>query len=161
MQKPRKFDLRVGIAITRDEFELVDELNVRELADAIKVDAAELEHPDLLLAIADALENPDAEYRLELVRNKRGHPRKRNGLRNLEVARFVRNIVSLGEKQEAAIAQVQEAFGISRATAMYALAEGRKLLAFVDELTELAAQTKSKKDESERFDTEHEDGSEQ
>jgi hypothetical protein len=140
-------DLRVGIAITRDEFDLVEKLTEAELADALRHQARELEFPQLLLAIADALDNPEAPLRLKLVRAKRGQPGNKGGaIGNLHIAEYVRSRLKDGVKQEAAVAEIRGHLGISRATAMKALAEGRKLLSFVDELSEMAKQLKLKAD---------------
>ncbi|SMQ73796.1 hypothetical protein SAMN06297468_2320 [Altererythrobacter xiamenensis] len=129
-EEPR--DLRIGIAIARDEFDLVEKLTESELADALRREAQWVDQPYLLLAVADALDQPDAPMSLQLVRSKRGKPKESTFLRDLWVADFVKVNVDNGMKQEAVIAEVQQRLGISRATAMKALAEGRKRQQFVD-----------------------------
>lgn len=132
-------DLRIGIEIARDDFDLVEKLTESELAQALRLESEHIDYPHLLLAIADALDNPEAEYQLRLVRNRRGAPsRKGDVLKNIHIAKFVRGRLNQGIKQEAVVAEIREHLGISRATAMKSLAEGRKLLPFTDELHELA-----------------------
>jgi len=142
-KEPR--DLRVGIAITRDYFDLVESLTERELADALRIEAERLEYPHLLLAVADALDHPDAPISLKLVRSKRGAPKAKSTLElDVWVADHVADCVARGMKQEAAIAEVMQRLSVSRATAMKALARGREMRRFIDSLAPLAAEVRKK-----------------
>lgn len=148
MDKIDDDNLRVGIAITRNEFNLVEKLTEAELADALRYDARKLKFPDLLLAVADALDNPEAPIRLKLVRAKRGKPRKDGeAMRNQRIAEYVRARLKEGVKQEAVVAEVQAHFGFSRATAMKALKNGREQLPIADELAEIVRELQLKRDQ--------------
>ena len=74
--KKRRFsdELLNGIAIARDEFDLVEKLDEATIADALRHDARSMDYPHLVLAVANALDDPEAEYQFRLVRNRRGRP---------------------------------------------------------------------------------------
>ena len=130
------YDLRVGVAIARNEFDLVP-LTEAVLADALRHLAKELEYPQLLHALADALDNPSAPTRLKLVQGRRGTPGSSVPVAEiLGLAQAVRRAVAAGEKQEAVIADVCLDWGMSRASVMKYLKKGRSLLPMVDELRE-------------------------
>jgi hypothetical protein len=130
-------DLRVGVAIARNEFDLVP-LTEAVLADALRHLAKELAYPQLLHALADALDNPSAPTRLKLVQERRGTPGSSIPMGAiLGLARVVRQRVEAGEKQEAVIADVCREWGVSRSSVMKYLKKGRSLLPLVDELREL------------------------
>ena len=129
-------DLRVGVAIARNEFDLVP-LTEAVLADALRQLAGELKYPHLLLALADALDNPAAPTRLKLVQGRRGTPGSSIPMGAiLGLALSVRRAVVAGEKQEAVIADVCRDWGMSRSSVMKYLKKGRSLLPLVDELRE-------------------------
>jgi hypothetical protein len=130
-------DLRVGVAIARNEFDLVP-LTEAVLADALRHLAKELAYPQLLHALADALDNPSAPTRLKLVQGRRGTPGSSIPMGAiLGLAQVVRQRVEAGEKQEAVIADVCREWGVSRSSVMKYLKKGRSLLPLVDELREL------------------------
>ncbi len=122
-QKNKRSDeLRVGIAIARNEFDLVEKLDEKELADALRHDARELEYPHLLLAVADALDNPEAEFRLRLVRSGRGRPKANNSEMHSRCASFVEWRVRHADiPLKAAVMDAMEQFDCSRATVFRAL----------------------------------------
>ncbi len=139
-------DLRVGVAIARNEFDFVP-LTEAVLADALRHLAGELKYPHLLLALADALDNPDAPTRLKLVQGRRGKPGSSVPADAiLGLAQWVRSAVAAGEKQEAVIADVCREWGVSRATVMKYLKQGRALLPLVDELRELKKEFDKERD---------------
>lgn len=130
-------DLRVGVAMARNEFDLVP-LTEAVLADALSHLAKELAYPQLLHALADALDNPSAPTRLKLVQGRRGTPGSSIPMGAiLGLAQVVRQRVEAGEKQEAVIADVCREWGVSRSSVMKYLKKGRSLLPLVDELREL------------------------
>jgi hypothetical protein len=130
-------DLRVGVAIARNEFDLVP-LTEAVLADALRHLAKELAYPQLLHALADALDNPSAPTRLKLVQGRRGTPGSSIPMGAiLGLSQVVRQRVEAGEKQEAVIADVCREWGVSRSSVMKYLKKGRSLLPLVDELREL------------------------
>ncbi len=130
--------LRIGVAIARNEFDLVP-LTEAVLADALRHLAEDLVYPHLLHALADALDNPSAPTRLKLVQARRGAPHRSSLPEGavLGLAEAVRHAVATGEKQEAVVAGVCRQWGMSRSSVMKYLKEGRALLPLLDEMREL------------------------
>lgn len=133
-KRPRLDDLRIGIAIARDDFDLVEKVDEATLADALRHEAQALDYPHLINAVADALDDPDAEYRLQLVRNRRGRPVSRNSEADLRRAYYVEwRMRHAHVPFKAAVMDAMEQFDCSRATVFRSLKRLR-------ELSRLAAQ---------------------
>jgi hypothetical protein len=128
-------ELRLGIAIARDDFDLTEKIDEATLADALRHDARALDYPHLLRAVADALDSPDAEYRLRLVRTRRGRPVSRNGEADLRRAYFVEwRMRQARIPLKAAVMDAMDQFSCSRATVFRSLKRHRELAAMAAEL---------------------------
>jgi hypothetical protein len=125
----------VAVAISRDDFDLVEKLDEATLADALRHDARDLNYPQLVLAIADALDNPDAEYRLRLVRNRRGRPSTQNSDADLRRAYFVEwRMKNRDVPFKAAVMDAMVQFECSRATVFRSLKRRKELSKVIEQL---------------------------
>lgn len=134
-EHPPSDDLRIGIAIARDDFDLVEKLDEATIADALRQEARTLDYPHLVLAVADALDNPDAAYQLRLVRNRRGRPVTRNSEADLRRAYFVDWRMRHAQVPfKAAVMDAMEQFNCSRATVFRSIKRHRELSRLAVEL---------------------------
>lgn len=132
-------DLKLGIAVARNDFDLVEKVDEATLADALRQIAPLLEYPHLLDAVANALDNPDAELQLRLVRNRRGRPALRGTGTELHKAHFVEWRMGHGQVPfKAAVMDAMEQFQCSRATVFRSLKRHRELRRIGEELELLA-----------------------
>lgn len=125
--KSDAYDLRVGVAIARNDFDLVEKLDEPILAAALRSCADESQYPHLLYAMADALDHPDAEFRLRLVRNRKGRPNKR--LREYDEAQsayVAQRMAVAGVPLKAAVMDAMEHFNCSRATVLRSMKRQRE-----------------------------------
>lgn len=120
--------LSEGIAIAFREFELTGKIDAKLIAEALRAEAPRTHNAKLLTGVADALDNPSADFRLILVRANRGAPKVRTTLRAYTIALSIAGKLADGIKQEAAIAMVMKENAIKRSTAMKELSIGRKIL---------------------------------
>lgn len=130
----RADDLRVGVAIALDEFDLREHVDEAALALALALRTI-INEPSkydehFLSALADAFDNPAAEYRLRVVRNRRGRPNKANSDADMSRAYFVEwRMQEAGLPLKAAVADTMEQFGCSRATVFRSLKRWREIRA--------------------------------
>jgi hypothetical protein len=132
-----KYDIHKGIAKVKNQFMSSARVTEAEIADALRHQAKLLESPDLLLALANALDKPDSFLRLKLIYTTVGTPRIDHTPLEIEITEFVEQRKKAGEKQEAAVKEAQNHFGLSRSTIMKRLGKGRDRKEIIDGLREL------------------------
>ena len=98
----------------------------------------EVDIPGYLIMLADALDKPYAEYRLRIVRNRRGRP-KRDSDQSMDMVFFIEwRVKEAGVPYKAAVMDAMEYFNCSRATVFRSLKRWRKLTE-IDALLDAAA----------------------
>jgi hypothetical protein len=136
-RRPFVPDMRVGIAMMQDSLELPERVDEAMLAAALRevVPEADGYVGSFLAMIADALDSPDAEYRLRIVRNRRGRPPKADTDADYMRAEFVEaRMRAANVPLKAAVMDAMEQFDCSRATVFRALKRWRSLMSLAAEL---------------------------
>jgi hypothetical protein len=129
--------MRVGIAMMHDSLDLPERVDEAMLAAALRAIAPETDSyiGSYLAMLADALDNPEAEYRLRLSRNRRGRPRRTETDADYMRAEFVEaRMRAAGVPLKAAVMDAMDEFDCSRATVFRALKRWRSLMKVAAEL---------------------------
>lgn len=155
-------DWRAGLERTQRIFLNLDEepmaFNEPTIAAMLKTVAAGYDgicHEAMVLhAVANALLGYDDDFKLKLVQKKRGkfkppNVREAEHTRRMSILYSVENLKKNGWKTEAAIAQMQEHFGISRAAVFADIKAAEEFLQIVEEITRTVKSKNPKSNHSE------------
>lgn len=156
-------DWRVGLERTQrillgldDEPMVFDEGSIAQMLKAVASDHDGLSDEFMVLhAVANALLGVDDNFKLKLSHKKRGkfmppNVREAELARSISMLKSVQNLKEDGWKTEAAIAQMQEHFGISRATVFADIKAAEEFLQIAEEIAGTVKSKNPKSNHSEK-----------
>jgi 2C-methyl-D-erythritol 2,4-cyclodiphosphate synthase len=156
-------DWRVGLERTQrillgldDEPMVFDEGSIAQMLKAVASDHDGMSDEFMVLhAVANALLGVDDNFKLKLSHKKRGkfmppNVREAELARSISILKSVQNLKEDGWKTEAAIAQMQEHLGISRATVFADIKAAEEFLQIAEEIAETVKSKNPKSNHSEK-----------
>ncbi len=156
-------DWRVGLERTQrillgldDEPMVFDEGSIAQMLKAVASDHDGLSDEFMVLhAVANALLGVDDNFKLKLSHKKRGkfmppNVREAELARSISILKSVQNLKEDGWKTEAAIAQMQGHFGISRATVFADIKAAEEFLQIAEEIAGTVKSKNPKSNHSEK-----------
>ena len=156
-------DWRVGLERTQrillgldDEPMIFDEGSIAQMLKAVASDHDGLSDEFMVLhAVANALLGVDDNFKLKLSHKKRGkfmppNVREAELARSISILKSVQNLKEDGWKTEAAIAQMQGHFGISRATVFADINAAEEFLQIAEEIAETVKSKNPKSNQSDK-----------